>query len=327
MMAELGAFMETEIAQQPEAVARVAARAAKLGLERPIGVVLYARGTSDHAATYGRYVIESVAGVPVMLGAPSLTSSYHTATRLYGWLAVGVSQSGETNEIATCLAWAASCGAATLAITNDPSSTIAEVAHETLDLGCGEEKAVVATKTFTAECAALAAVGYGWSGRGCDWEPVVSSLNSAVSAPLDERLVDALANAQLGLVLGRGFRYALAGELALKIMEACGVWACAMSWADLMHGPIAAVPEMATTIILPGPSAIEASYEPVSHRLASLGISTYLLASRQAHPERTPAALSPLIDGVFGQRIVLAAARARGRNPDRPSGLTKVTQT
>jgi glucosamine--fructose-6-phosphate aminotransferase (isomerizing) len=326
-VAELGVLMEAEIAEQPAALRRLVGRASHIQTRRPAGVVLYARGTSDHAATYGRYLIESVAGVPVMLGAPSISRTNQAAIKLDEWLAVGVSQSGETKEVAGCLAWAAERGATTLAITNNPQSTMARTADHLLELGCGEERAVVATKTFTAECAALAALAYSWSEAGCNWDPILTSIAAALTAPLDEALVNALAHARLGLVLGRGFHYPLAGELALKIMEGCGVWASAMSWADLMHGPIAAVPEDATGIILPGTSIIEASYEEVRQRLAGLGVRSYLLRSRNAHSDQTPATLAPLVDGIVAQRIVLAAARLRGRDPDRPTGLTKVTQT
>jgi glutamine---fructose-6-phosphate transaminase (isomerizing) len=324
-MAEPGAAMESEIHEVPQAIG-VAARAAEdVGLRQPSGVVLFARGSSDHAALYGRYVIEALAGIPVMLGAPSLATVYRAPTDLRGWLAIGVSQSGETREIAECLSWASERGATPAAITNAPHSQLAREVDVAIDLGCGVERAVVATKSFVAECAALASIAYGWGSRDPDWEQVVEIGKRAVETPPDQALVQAILEAEFTTVLGRGFGFPLALEIALKIMEACGRWATGMSWADLVHGPIAALPPQSTCLMLNESGALSASAHRLLVRLAEAGIHPYVLGMPAAEQVDEP--LRPLLDSLPAQLAVLAASRRLGLDPDSPVGLTKVTQS
>jgi glutamine---fructose-6-phosphate transaminase (isomerizing) len=325
-VAERGALMEAEIREQPRAFAAAVAAARSVEAERPSAIVLFARGTSDNAALYGRYLLEGVAGIPVMLGAPSLANLYGAPTDLSGWLAVGVSQSGATREIADCLEWAEHHGARTLAVTNEDDSLLAQVANRALVLGSGPERAVAATKTYTAECAALAALAYGWSDRRPDWAAVQAGLDEAAAQEPDAELSEALAAAPFALVLGRGYHLPLAHEVALKLMEACRVWATGMSWADLMHGPIAAVPERATCLVLAGDTTLSASAHDLAERLVGLGIRRHALASTPG-VDALELGLRPLVDAIPAQLAVLAAGRRLGYDPDAPVGLTKVTQT
>jgi glucosamine--fructose-6-phosphate aminotransferase (isomerizing) len=324
-MAEPGAAMEAEIREVPQAIVSATRAAADAAVPRPSGVVLFARGSSDHAALYGRYVIEALAGVPVMLGAPSLATAYRAPTDLRGWLAIGVSQSGETREIAECLSWASERGAAPAAITNAPDSPLAQNADVAIDLGCGMERAVVATKSFVAECAALAAIGYGWSSREPDWERVRETGERILGVAADRALTDAIVEADFMAVLGRGFRFPLALEIALKIMEACGRWAAGMSWADLLHGPIAALPRGSTCLLLNESGPLSNSEQRVLSRLAEGGVHPYVLGTSAAEEVEEP--LRPLLDALPAQLAVLAASRRLGLNPDSPAGLTKVTQS
>jgi glutamine---fructose-6-phosphate transaminase (isomerizing) len=325
-MAELGVAMESEILEQPRALAAAVEAAEALALPRAAAVVLFARGSSENAALYGRYLLEAVAGMPVVLGAPSLATLYGAPTDLDGWLAVGVSQSGETREIADCLRWARGRGARTLAVTNAAGSLLDSVADGTLVLGSSPERAVAATKTFTGECAALAALAYGWAEARPDWSAVHATLERAAAADPDEELVSLLASQRFALVLGRGYHVPLAQELALKLMEACGTWASGMSWADLVHGPIAAVPPNANCLVLPpgGPPGVSAG--DVERRLRLAGLHVFRLESpADGTPMDQP--LRPLVDAFPVQLAILAAARRLGLDPDAPSGLTKVTQT
>lgn len=324
-MAEPGAAMEAEIREVPQSILSAARAAGDAGLTRPSGIVLFARGSSDHAALYGRYVIEALAGVPVMLGAPSLATAYRAPTDLRDWLAIGVSQSGETREIAECLSWARERGAAAAAITNAPDSPLAQGVDVAIDLGCGLERAVVATKSFVAECTALAAIGYGWSSREPDWKQVHEAGERVLAAAPDQALTDAIVEAEFMAVLGRGFRYPLALEIALKIMEACGRWAAGMSWADLLHGPIAALPRGSTCLLLNESGALSDSADRVLSRLAEAGVHPYVLGTPAAEDVQEP--LRPLLDAIPAQLAVLAASRRLGLNPDSPAGLTKVTQS
>jgi glucosamine--fructose-6-phosphate aminotransferase (isomerizing) len=322
-MDEFGTAMEAEILEAPAAIATATAAAAEAELPRPTGVVLFARGTSEHAALYGRYLIEALAGVPVMMGAPSLATAFRAPTGLDGWLAIGVSQSGETQEIVACLDWAAERGATPLAITNAPGSALARVG-QAIELGCGIERAVVATKTFVAECAALASIAYSWSSADPEWPRVIEAAKHEIAARTDEVLVRAIVEARSMTVLGRGYHNPLALEIALKVMEGCGVWATGMSWADLLHGPIAALPPGSTCLLLGESGALSASAEAVVTRLNDADVRPYVLGT-----EGTPIAepLNPILEAIPAQNAVLAAARQLGRDPDSPAGLTKVTQS
>jgi glutamine---fructose-6-phosphate transaminase (isomerizing) len=325
-LAERGVAMAREIGEGPAAIASASAAAAATRPARPRGIVVFARGTSDHAAIYGRYVIEAVAGVPVVLGAPSLATVYDAPTDLRDWLAIGVSQSGETREIVDCLRWARLRGARTLGITNDPASGLAGGADLAIDLGCGEERAVAATKTFVAECAALAALGYLWADAVPDWEKVVAAGEAALAAPLDEAVVEVMARADVLAVLGRGYRFPIACEMALKLMEACRLWAVGMSGADLLHGPITAVPEGAACLLLKDRELLAESSQVLAERLAAAG-ARVVVPARTPGSRELPEPLVPLVEAMSLQRAILTAARDRGLDPDRPHGLTKVTQT
>jgi glucosamine--fructose-6-phosphate aminotransferase (isomerizing) len=318
--------MAREIGEGPAAIASAVRAVAEIRPSRPRGIVVFARGTSDHAAIYGRYVIEAIAGVPVVLGAPSLATVYDAPTDLRGWLAIGVSQSGETREIVSCLRWARTRGAETIGLTNDPESELATRADIAVDLGCGEEHAVAATKTFIAECAALAALGYFWADTAPNWEAVVSAGEAVIAAPVDENVVEMMAGAEVLAVLGRGFRYPVALEMALKLMEACRLWAVGMSWADLLHGPIAAVPPGASCLLLEDQGVLAEPSRAFRARLEAAGARVVAPEPlREMHGVNEP--ILPLIEAMFLQRAILAAARSRGLDPDRPEGLTKVTQT
>lgn len=324
-MAEPGAAMSAEIREGPAAIASAAAAAEAALPPRPRGVVVFARGSSDHAAIYGRYLVEALAGIPVVLGAPSLATVYRAPTDLDGWLAIGVSQSGETREIVACLEWAREQGAETMAITNDPASRLAAEADAAIDLGCGEERAVAATKTFLAESAALAALAYGWSGERVDWGALVDEASAAVEAPADTALVEELSRVETLVVLGRGFRYPIALEISLKLMEACRVWAVGMSWADLLHGPIAAVPPGASCLLLPDRQSLAESGRAIEVRLEDAG--ARVLSPRPLATGQVEEPLLPLLEALAIQRSILEAALRRGLDPDQPQGLTKVTQT
>ena len=162
--------MLREMAEQPEVLARLLSRRIEVGLEAPAGVMIVARGSSDHAAVYGRYLLELATRRPVALAAPSLFTRYGAQTDASGWLVVGVSQSGETPEIVDVVERLRATGGHAIAITNDADSPLAEAAETVIELGAGAENAVPATKTFTAQMAAFAVLADAlgdvpWDGR------------------------------------------------------------------------------------------------------------------------------------------------------------------
>ncbi len=338
--------MAQEIAEQPAALrATIGAllprrpEVARLASETR-QVLFIARGTSDNAAVYGGYLIQSRAGRLATLASPSIATTYRSRLDLSGVLAVALSQSGRTEEIVQTLAWARDCGARTLAITNGAGSPLTEVADLALVTEAGTEQAVPATKTFTTQLAALAVLALG---LGADLDPdellrVPDEIESLLSRPLDpEPVVAGLAGVQGAVVSGRGLAYSAALELALKLKEACYLHAMGLSYADLLHGPIAVVDASTPAIVMAAESGPTlAGAVELARRVTSAGATAYGIggglelaaACSYALPgPELPEWLAPIGLIVPGQLLTEALARRLGHDPDSPRGLSKVTQT
>jgi len=364
--------MRTEIEQQPAALRATldallprAAEAGQLAAGRR-QVLFIARGTSDNAAVYGSYLLQAHAGMLATLASPSIATEYRSRLDLSGVLAVALSQSGQTEEIVETLGWARDCGAATLAITNGDSSALAGVADLALVTRAGPEHAVPATKTFTTQLAALAVLAIGL-GAGLDpgqLRSVPDEIERMLASGLDEildpivtELAGSVGCADLGaerrsggsggspprasaagvVVSGRGMAYAAALELALKLKEACYLHAMGLSWADLLHGPIAVVDAETPAILLAADSgpALPGTIE-LARRVVEAGARAYAIgggpglaaASSRAVPGLPlPEWLAPFGLIVPGQLLTEALSRRLGIDPDSPRGLSKVTQT
>jgi len=338
--------MRTEIAEQPAALRATigallprAADAAALARDTR-QVLLIARGTSDNAAVYGSYLIQAHAGRLATLASPSIATTYRSRVDLSGVLAVALSQSGRTEEIVETLAWARDGGARTLAITNGAGSPLAQVAEVTFLTQAGPERAVPATKTFTTQLAALAVLAIG---LGADLDPgelrgVPDEIEAMLAGlPDTGPLVGELAAARGVVVSGRGLAYAAALELALKLKEACYLHAMGLSYADLLHGPIAVVDSQTPAILLAADSGptLDGTVD-LARRVTGAGARAYGIgggdglaaACTRALPgPRLPEWLAPMGLIVPGQLLTEALARRLGLDPDRPRGLSKVTQT
>jgi glucosamine--fructose-6-phosphate aminotransferase (isomerizing) len=304
-------------------------------------VLLIARGTSDNAAVYGSYLIQAHAGRLVSLASPSIATTYKSRIDLTGVLAVALSQSGRTEEIIETLEWARACGAATMAITNggadSPLAQAAEVAFVTL---AGPELAVPATKTFTTELAALAVLALALGARldAGELRAAPDAIEQLLASDLDLAPIVAELGEVPGVVVsGRGMAYAAALELALKLKEACYLHAMGLSYADLLHGPIAVVDADTPAIVMAAESGptLQGTVD-LARRVTGAGARAYgigggaLLAaacSRSLPAPHLPEWLAPLGLIVPGQLLTEALARQLGINPDKPRGLTKVTQT
>jgi glutamine---fructose-6-phosphate transaminase (isomerizing) len=360
-------IMAAEIAQQPEAVARTldALRPARAELAR-LGanarhVLFLARGSSDNAATYGRYLCEVHAGRAASLGAPSLATHYRARTDLDGVLAVALSQSGETEEIVAALRWAAGQGARTVAVTNGAGSALATAADVALVTVAGSERAVPATKTYTTQLAALAVLASALGPADPGFDATLARTPAAIDAMLGTGPAAAELAAQLAgsgqsevghrrassapprvsegamVVSGRGLAYSTALELALKLEETCYLPAIGLSHADLVHGPIAVLgpgtPALLVAAgdgpVLPGMTDLAVAVGRRGGRAYGIGgDSAFQAACMAALPgPDLPETLAPLALVVPGQLLVEALARRLGLDPDRPRGLTKVTQT
>ncbi|MFF4775629.1 SIS domain-containing protein [Microtetraspora fusca] len=339
--------MRSEIAEQPAALRdtldallpRVDEVRRLAGQTRHL--LFVARGTSDNAAVYGRYLIEARAGRMCALGAPSIATTYRRRVDLDGVLAVGLSQSGRTEEIVETLDWAKSCGAKTVAITNGgPASPLAEVADLALCTLAGEEKAVPATKTYTTQLAALAvlALGVGADVNADDLQRVPDAVEKLIDDPGDlSAVVEGLVGKPGVVVSGRGFAFSTALELALKLKEACYLHAMGLSYADLLHGPIAVVDEDTPAILvaagegptLPGTVALAERVTGAGASAFGVGGGTSLAAAATAalNGPDLPEWVAPMGLIVPGQLLTEALARRLGIDPDAPRGLNKVTQT
>ncbi len=338
--------MRTEIAEQPAALqatieALLPRRAEAAAVARGTRQVLFiARGTSDNAAVYGSYLCQVHLGRLATLASPSIATTYHSRIDLSGVLAVALSQSGRTEEIAQTLLWARDCGARTLAITNGPGSPLAEAAEVTFATQAGAEQAVPATKSFTTQLAALAVLALALGAR---LDPgalraVPGAIEAMLARPLELDAVTAeLAGVPGVVVSGRGFAYAAALEIALKLKEACYLHAMGLSWADLLHGPIAVVDAQTPAIIVAaGTGPALAGTVDLARRVRGAGARAYAIggghdlaaASDLALPgPDLPEWLAPVGLVVPGQLLTEALARRLGIDPDRPRGLSKVTQT
>ncbi|MBB2909739.1 glucosamine--fructose-6-phosphate aminotransferase (isomerizing) [Streptosporangium becharense] len=339
--------MRSEIVEQPAALrATLDALLPRVGeIERLAGqtrqLLFIARGTSDNAAVYGRYLVETHAGRLSTLAAPSVATTYRRRLDLDGVLAVGLSQSGRTEEIVETLTWAKDCGAKTVAITNGGErSPLAQAADLALCTVAGEEKAVPATKTYTTQLAALAVLALGL-GADVDVDGLrraPDAVEKLIDDPGDlEAVVEGLADKPGAVVSGRGLAFSTALELALKLKEACYLHAMGLSYADLLHGPIAVVDEDTPAILVAaGEGPTLAGTVALAERVTGAGAAAFTVGGGTALSAAATAALNgpdlpewvaPLGLIVPGQLLTEALARRLGIDPDAPRGLNKVTQT
>ncbi|ASU85465.1 SIS domain-containing protein [Nocardiopsis gilva YIM 90087] len=339
--------MRSEIAQQPEALRTtldallpMADEVERLGRETR-QVLFIARGSSDNAAVYGSYLLQAHGGRLATLASPSIATTYNAKIDLSGVLAVAISQSGRTEEIVDTMSWAAECGARTVGITNGGGSPLTEVADVALVTQAGDELAVPATKTYTTQLAALAVLALG---LGADLDPgllrgVPDTIDDVLAQPTDQldAIVERLVGVQGAVISGRGMAFSTALEAALKLKEACYLHAMGLSYADLLHGPIAVVDRDTPAILLaansgptlPGTVAL-------AERVVSAGAPAYGIGGGSAlagacdlsvpMPD-VPEWLAPISLIVPAQLLTEKLARRLGYNPDAPRGLGKVTQT
>jgi len=344
-IAEIPAVVERTLregARDLDQVARAIARRA------PRFVLIAARGTSDHAAVYARYLIETTLGIPVGLAAASVTTIYRAPLRWDDVLLVAVSQSGAGPDMAAVVEAARAAGAPTLAITNEPSSALAAAAELVLPLHAGDERAVAATKTYVASLAVVAGLVARLAaplGGGAPWAAALAGLPDELARTLEVAgawvrgagapCVAELAAADEALVVSRGHNFATALEVALKLKETGRIFADGYSTADLLHGPVTvAGPELPTLAFRPdGPAGVAVDESlAVARRSGTLPwtVGGHEVAGRHhalVVAGRLPEPLTPLAFVLPGFLLAEATARARGRDPDAPAGLSKVTRT
>lgn len=340
---------DAEIREQPEALRRLLAEgrsgveaiAARVRQEAPAYALLAARGSSDNAARYAQYLFGTMNGLTVALAAPSLFTLYGAEPNMRSALAIGISQSGQSPDIVSVLKTAAGQGCPTVAITNDPSSPLAQSSAHCIPLRAGVERAVAATKTYTTELLALAMFSAALANDASRWSEL-AAVPDAVQATIDanaglaERLQGFSGLAHL-VVIGRGFNYCTAFETSLKIKETNYLVAEPYSVADLLHGPVAMIGEgFPVLLVAPrGKSSVDVPkiLETVGSRrarLIAMSDDEDLLGRAELGlrlPSGMPEWLSPLAAVVAGQLFAGALAKVHGLDPDQPRGLSKVTLT
>lgn len=342
-------FLQSEIRQQPQVLMTLLDRetenaqriAVDVGARGVKYVIIAARGTSDNAARYGQYLWGAYNRLPVGLATPSLFSVYGEPPRLEDALIIGISQSGQSPDIVAVLKEGQRQGAPTLAITNDPTSPLAAQGDYVLPLHAGEELAVAATKTYTAQLAALALLSC-TLGNSPDRLEALRRVPLAVERVLgrEELIAGAVERyryMETCVVLGRGYNYATAFEIALKLKELNYLIAESYSSADFMHGPIAVMGSgFPALVVAPGGKMFD-TMRDFSLELEARGAELIIISDRQdllveavtplSLPDGVPEWLSPIVAVVPGQLFALHLTLAKGNNPDKPQGLQKVTIT
>jgi glucosamine--fructose-6-phosphate aminotransferase (isomerizing) len=351
--------MRREIGQVPAVVARILTAAphdlrevaSAVRHARPRFAVIAARGTSDHAANYAQYMMETHLGLPTGLAKPSVTTIYERPLRWKGGLLLAISQSGQSPDIVAVVAAARAAGALTVAITNHPDSPLGEAAEHVLPCRAGRELAVPATKTYVAQLAVVAALveairpstdlAHGLARLPDDLRATLRDTDRWLAGEEGTRAspgptaVRAFARANRALVVSRGYNLATALELALKFKETVGLFAEAYSTADFAHGPVVlAQPRIPVLAIRPdGPMG--GLVDETLQQTGARGGTPVVIGGPEAAgragalvlPHDLPEALTPIVYVVPGQLLVEAVARQRGISPDAPPGLDKVTRT
>ena len=345
-------LMRREIEQVPEAVERVLAAAPHelraiadaVDRSRPRWMMIAARGTSDHAAVYAQYVIETHLGLPTGLAKPSVTTVYGARLAWGDGLLLAISQSGQSPDIVGVVQAARQAGALTVAITNQHPSPLAEAAEWRAPCHAGQELAVPATKTYVAELAVVASLvaAIRPDPELADGLAILPDVLRTTLALTDAWLegsggeaIRALAGADRALLVSRGYNLATALELALKLKETCGLFAEAYSTADFAHGPMVLAQAAVPIIGIRPDGAMGALVDDTLGAVARRGRLATVIGGQEAAsiagalslPSPLPEALTPLQFVVPGQLLVEATAQAPGISPDAPIGLGKVTRT
>jgi glucosamine--fructose-6-phosphate aminotransferase (isomerizing) len=349
--------MLDEIHQQPAALERtlkgalpaVAKLRRDLERRRPKLIVLAARGTSDNAAQFGRYLLEVTTGIPVSLAAPSVFTLYNAELDLRDALVVAISQSGESTDTNLVLERARAMGAVTVGITNSASSTLARMAEHRFLVRAGKEKSVAATKTYTGQLLMLYLLAHALGAPISvdDLRHLPESAEAALGLEPEIRgRAERYLFMRLGVVVGRGLNYANAFEFSLKLMETCYVVAERFSSADFLHGPIAMVESSFPVFLFTPPGATWPSLKSMLETLRDLDAETLVITDRgnkeAARLARRaiclpldlsmkgplPAELYTPIPYIIPAQIFSAClAEEKGLDPDKPRTLSKVTLT
>lgn len=343
-MKQLGAVMSSEIAETPAVFTNILSDLSAfenvknvLVDEKIQSVLILARGTSDNAAHFLKYLIETQIGLPVGLTSPSSVTVYNANLKYSNTLVIAISQSGQSPDLVHFATAARQANAYLIAMTNDSNSPLAKIAHHHFPLLAGPELAVAATKSYNAQLLISYLLVCTWTGTKINAMQIISEATRVASTAglVSDAVVNTKRDHEI-VLLGRGFAYPNAREAALKIQETCKVSVQGLSTADYLHGPISALTEETQVFIvapshLPAESILEATTKirKTADRIFWIGNGgtptgdDIVLAGSNCDDEIT----STLVDAIVLQRFAMEFAVASGFDPDAPEGLSKVTLT
>ena len=343
-MSSLGAIMASEIAETPKVFEAIFANREAFDAVKDVlveekiqSVLILARGTSDNAAHYLKYLIETQIGLPVGLTSPSSVTVYGAELKYSNTLVIAISQSGQSPDLVKFATAARQANAYVIALTNDDNSPLATIAHNHFSLLAGPELAVAATKSYNAQLLVSYLLVAAWTGKQVDGEQIINEAARLVDTKdLVTAAVQVSSREKEVVILGRGFAYPNAREAALKIQETCKISVQGLSSADYLHGPISALtPQTQVFIVapahMPTTSITEATVKirKTSTRIFWIGNGgtpkgdDIVLAGSNCDDEIA----STVVDAIVLQRFALEFAVASGFDPDAPVGLSKVTLT
>ncbi len=343
----MNSILEEEIFSQPEVIAHLL-KQETLHIQSIVAelppfdyIVIAARGSSDHAATYAKYAWPAFGGYPVALATPSLHTMYHQPPRFRGALVIGISQSGQSPDIVAVLEEGRSQGRPTIAITNDPASPLATAADYVVELHTGPERSVAATKTYSAQLAIMMLFAAAWS-KDITQFGALEQIPEAMKRTLERSAViqqyaEHFRDLQQCIVIGRGYNYATSFELALKLKELTYMQVSGYSSADFRHGPIATVASGIPVIQIMPTGATYADMLTLADEVRQRGAELLVISDAAEILAQTsypmplagalPEWLSPISAILPGQLFALHLAEAKGYAVDTPRGLNKVTRT
>jgi glucosamine--fructose-6-phosphate aminotransferase (isomerizing) len=343
-MSSLGAIMASEIAETPKVFEAIFANREAFDAVKDVlveekiqSVLILARGTSDNAAHYLKYLIETQIGLPVGLTSPSSVTVYGAELKYSNTLVIAISQSGQSPDLVKFATAARQANAYVIALTNDDNSPLATIAHNHFSLLAGPELAVAATKSYNAQLLVSYLLVAAWTGKQVDGEQIINEAARIVGTKdLVTAAIQVSSREKEVVILGRGFAYPNAREAALKIQETCKISVQGLSSADYLHGPISALtPQTQVFIVapahMPATSITEATVKirKTSTRIFWIGNGgtpegdDIVLAGSNCDDEIA----STIVDAIVLQRFALEFAVASGFDPDAPVGLSKVTLT
>ncbi|CAB4681832.1 unannotated protein [freshwater metagenome] len=336
--------MRSEIAEIPavfqklsDQIPEISKAVDALSLTNIDSVILVARGTSDNAALFLKYLIETKIGIPCGLASPSVVTIYKSNLRFTNTLVIGISQSGQSPDIVSYTKAAKAGGAKSISFTNDPDSPLAKATDLHLYLEAGTEKAVAATKSYSAELLLSYIFVSIWAKQSIDLTSLISASNDAVGklAKVSE-IVDAFDHKFGITTMGRGFAYANAQECALKIQETLKIPVSSFSSADYLHGPISSLTQNSRVVFLAPSGVAHEAMDKTVNRIREITKHLYWIGS--GFPSLTGEVSiggstglteqeSVIVDSIVLQQFAMTLAIKNNLNPDAPAGLLKVTQT